>query len=668
MDLRIQRESCYALFSLISGVLFASSPDVSAAVLTRGPYLQVGTPTSIIVRWRTDVPVESRLLWGTNLASLDSTNSQPVPTTEHELRVQDLSPSTRYYYAVVAGDTELSAPGTNQYWITSPAPGQSHHTRFWLLGDMGINTADQTGVLSAYRSAVGTNHTDLILLAGDDAYWSGFDYEYQAGLFAPFAPDFRKTPVWPALGNHDTAQLTNDTFDYPYYLNFTMPTNGEAGGVPSGTESYYSFDFADLHFVSLNSYTADRSTNGPMATWLRADLAANRQPWLVAYWHHPPYSRGSHDADNEVECVEMRQNFVTLLEEYGVDLVLCGHSHTYERSFLLDGHYGMRPSLASSMIRNSGNGRESDSGPYFKPSGHGVQRGGAVYVVAGNAAFLVGGPLDDPAMCVSSNMFGSLLCEVSSNRLDAFLLSPGGYTNDSFTIVKTNFAPEALAQNRRLGENRSIALAVFGTDPNRDPVSYRLFSAPAHGVVRDFDPLSGALTYTPSWGFVGFDSLAFQATDGTLTSLVTRVDLEVVPARDTNQNHLPDIWEKVHQVSDPLADDDQDGQSNLQEYLAGTDPRDPNSRLRISLLSGSPASGFTLAWPSIGGVRYRVLFGDAPLGTGFPTNLTAIIRSAAEETDMSPYGMTSTLQFFDNFSRTGEPSGGARYYRLQVVQ
>ena len=50
------------------------------------------------------------------------------------------------------------------------------------------------------------------------------------------------------------------------------------------------------------------------------------------------------------ECVEMRQNFVTLLEEHGVDLVLCGHSHTYERSVLLDGHYGMRRSLSPDMI------------------------------------------------------------------------------------------------------------------------------------------------------------------------------------------------------------------------------------------------------------------------------------------------------------------------------
>lgn len=668
MRLRSWRLYGCTLPGLISGLVFGFESGSSAAALTRGPYLQVGTPTSIVVRWRTDVSVESRLLWGTNLSGLDHTNSRFTPTTEHELRVEGLSPSTRYYYSLETVDTVLSGANTNQYWISAPAPGEPHTTRFWVLGDPGLNTIAQAGVINAYQSAIGTNHTDLILLAGDNAYWSGLDTEYQAGLFAPLAFAFRTTPVWPALGNHDTAQLTDDTFNYPYYLNFTMPANAEAGGVPSGTESYYSFDFADIHFVSLTSYTADRSPNGPMATWLRADLAANRQPWLIAYWHHPPYSRGSHDADAEVQCVEMRQNFVTLLEEHGVDLVLCGHSHTYERSVLLDGHYGMRPSLSPDMIRDSGNGRENGSGPYFKPSGAGIPHHGAVYVVAGNSAWIMGGSLDDPVMCVSSNMFGSLLFEVNSNRLDAFLLSPGEYTNDCFTIIKTNFAPVAQAQSRRLGADQSLALALHGTDPNRDPVSYRFLSVPAHGVVRDFNPANGSLTYTPSHGFVGQDSLSFQVTDSLLTSLVAQVTLEVVPPQDTNQNQLPDSWEALHELSDPEADDDHDGHSNLHEYLAGTDPRDQDSRLRITSFTGNHTSGFTLGWPSIGGVRYRVLVGDAVPWSGFPTNLAPIVRSAAEETDLSPPGTPSTRQFFDDFSRTGVPSGQARYYRLQVVQ
>jgi 3',5'-cyclic AMP phosphodiesterase CpdA len=64
-----------------------------------------------------------------------------------------------------------------------------------------------------------------------------------------------------------------------------------------------------------------------MLSWLEADLANTLQPWIIAFWHHPPYSRGSHDSDFEIELLEMRENALPLLEAGGVDLVLCGHSH-----------------------------------------------------------------------------------------------------------------------------------------------------------------------------------------------------------------------------------------------------------------------------------------------------------------------------------------------------
>ena len=62
--------------------------------------------------------------------------------------------------------------------------------------------------------------------------------------------------------------------------------------------------------------------------------------WTIVFWHHPPYTKGSHNSDSEIELIDMRLNFVPILEAYGVDLVLCGHSHSYERSKFIDGHYG----------------------------------------------------------------------------------------------------------------------------------------------------------------------------------------------------------------------------------------------------------------------------------------------------------------------------------------
>jgi 3',5'-cyclic AMP phosphodiesterase CpdA len=94
-----------------------------------------------------------------------------------------------------------------------------------------------------------------------------------------------------------------------------------------------------------------------MLTWLKADLEANSRDWLIAFWHSPPYTKGSHDSDNLFDnlgnMTEMRENAVRVLESYGVDLVMCGHSHIYERSYLINGHYGFSDSLEPEMIKDA---------------------------------------------------------------------------------------------------------------------------------------------------------------------------------------------------------------------------------------------------------------------------------------------------------------------------
>src|SRR5260221_2980474 len=96
--------------------------------------------------------------------------------------------------------------------------------------------------------------------------------------------------------------------------------NGESGGMASGTEHYYSFDYANIHFVFLDSEQSDRGAGSPMLTWLRADLEANTNDWLIAFWHSPPYTKGSHDSvnlsDNFGNMTQMRMHIVPVLEEY----------------------------------------------------------------------------------------------------------------------------------------------------------------------------------------------------------------------------------------------------------------------------------------------------------------------------------------------------------------
>ena len=171
-----------------------------------------------------------------------------------------------------------------------------------------------------------------------------------------------------------------------------------------------------------------------MLSWLEMDLAANNKEWIIAYWHHPTYSMGAHYSNREPALDALQAKAVPILERYGADLVLSGHSHSYERSFLLDGHYGRSDTLTASMIVDSGDGRVAGDGAYKKPRGNGTPHEGAVYAVVGTGGATEGGPLNHPAMFISLETLGSLVIDVFGNRLDAVFLDDAGVVRDSFTI------------------------------------------------------------------------------------------------------------------------------------------------------------------------------------------------------------------------------------------
>jgi hypothetical protein len=416
------------------GLLDASG--AAAAVVTRGPYLQMGSPIGAVVRWRTDAATGSRVRYGLAPTSLSGVADGPAGVTDHSVTLSGLSPDTLYYYSVGTSTETLAGGDSTFFFRTHPLAGTAVPTRIWVIGDSGTANASAQAVRNAYVTFAGTRATDAWLMLGDNAYSNGTDAEYQAAVFNMYPGILKQAFLWPTLGNHDTAGSTNPPTSLPYYQMFTLPTNGEAGGIASGTEDYYSFDRGNIHFVCLDSMTSDRSPTAAMATWLRNDLAATAQTWLIAFWHHPPYSKGSHDSDTESELVQMRQNILPILEDYGVDLVLTGHSHSYERSFLLDGHYGTSGTLTPSMIKDSGSGRPSGTGAYTKPSSGIAPHEGAVYAVAGSSGQASGGTLNHPAMFISLNQLGSMVLDVDGNRLDAKFLRETGAIDDSFTVVK----------------------------------------------------------------------------------------------------------------------------------------------------------------------------------------------------------------------------------------
>jgi len=422
----------------------------SGPTVTRGPYLQLATPTGMTVRWRTNVAGGSRVRYGAAPGSLTSVADATGTGTDHEVRLTGLTPNTRYYYSVGTAAGPLAGDDAQHTFVTPPAAGTSKPTRVWVIGDAGTANANQAAVRDAYLAYTGTRETDLWLMLGDNAYPNGTDAEYQAAVFDIYPTLLRRSPVWSTLGNHDGASADSGTQAGPYYDIFTLPTQGEAGGAASGTEAYYSFDYGNIHFIVLDSFDSDRSSSGPMLTWLRADLATTTQPWVIAFWHHPPYSRGSHNSDTAVELVQMRENALPILEAAGVDLVLSGHSHSYERSFLIDGHYGLAATFVAGNVKDGGSGREDGTGAYRKPTVGPAPHEGAVYAVAGSSGQVSGGTLNHPAMFISLNSLGSMVLDVDGNRLDARFIDQAGIVRDYFTLLKGGVAsapaaPSALA-------------------------------------------------------------------------------------------------------------------------------------------------------------------------------------------------------------------------------
>lgn len=414
--------------------------DGSASV-TRGPYLQIGTPNSTIVRWRTNVATDSRVSIGTTQGSLGINHDNASLTTEHEVIISNLTAATKYFYSVGSTTQTLAGNDASHFFVTSPVAGTSTPTRIWVLGDSGTANINAAAVRNAYLSFTGATHTNLWLMLGDNAYENGTDSEYQAAVFDMYPTMLRQSVLWPAVGNHDTAQSSNPPAGLPYFAMFSLPTGAQAGGIASGTEKYYSFDYANIHFICLDSMTSDRSASGPMATWLRADLASSTRQWTIAFWHHPPYSKGSHNSDTETNLVQMRQTFLPILEDAGVDLVLSGHSHTYERSFLIDGHYGTSSTFTNAMKKDGGSGRADGTGAYNKSTLGAGPHEGAVYAVAGSSGQISGGTLNHPAMFISLNNLGSMVLDVNGDTLDAKFLRENGAIADYFRIVKGTVAP-----------------------------------------------------------------------------------------------------------------------------------------------------------------------------------------------------------------------------------
>ncbi|MYD44018.1 MAG: HYR domain-containing protein [Gammaproteobacteria bacterium] len=437
--------------------LAAVVEDESPA-LVRGPYLQMGTPSSMVIRWRTDGYTDTQLSYGAAVDELSETISNEVLTTEHEVLITGLDSNTKYFYEIGNSNMTFAGNDSGHYFKTSPPKGSDDPIRVWVIGDSGQCAVDNQGCMDvndvmeeylAWTSANQGNRADVILMLGDNAYNNGTDSEHTRGLFEPLAKVLRNHVLWPVPGNHEFGASDSPSQTGPYYEAFTLPKSAEAGGVASGTEAYYSFDYGNVHFVALDSHDTDRTapnnptTNicpdsgegGAMYGWLCEDLAATTQDWIFTYWHHPPYTKGSHDSDAESQLIEMREKFNPVIEYFGSDLNLTGHSHSYERSVLMDGHYASSNTYDPTIhAKDADSGNPSEENDYQKDEG---ANQGTIYSVVGSSSKDQGGLTQHPIMAYWFNIEGSMIVDINGNQLDGTFVDKEGVVHDQFRIIKT---------------------------------------------------------------------------------------------------------------------------------------------------------------------------------------------------------------------------------------
>jgi Calcineurin-like phosphoesterase len=505
-------------------VACSSTPKAPPAPPPERLLLQQVSANAAIIKWRGQA---REACLGSSVEALARNSgrncTQAVSTAggHWEARFEDLEPDRAYYYSLGGLIEEQFTFRTAPKSGSVPADG---NTRIWLIGDSG--TASERHLLTGepthpgeaaavyqgykhYIDSTGGEQTDLFLLLGDNAYAEGTDAQWQESLFEVYPELLAQTGVWPTIGNHEMGAAPIDicpfrsvpqcedgpvvlnmggistssdhaSFDgdrdgkpdgtgMPYLDIFTLPTKSEAGGVASGTEQYYSFDYGNIHVVSLDSHLTarDELKRNAMRTWLRADLEANSLDWTIVIFHHPPYSKGgNHDSDiiegNVIDRpqIDMREEFTPLFEAHGVDVVYSGHSHSYERSYYLRGHRGTSDSYShkehAELVRGSTEqpslGQSSSSYSQLSPTSGGIDDR-VVYSVAGSSGKADHGSgltdpdvwlrhpahIKQPADPLGRNglaVIGSVVIDASASELTARFIDDKGVVLDHFVITR----------------------------------------------------------------------------------------------------------------------------------------------------------------------------------------------------------------------------------------
>ncbi|XP_059062839.1 acid phosphatase type 7-like [Achroia grisella] len=304
-------------------------------------HISFGEKTNdIVITWSTFINTGSEAKYGKNQMNKHASGSSKLFTDGgkmhrkewiHRVLLPDLEFNTRYMYRV----------GSDHGWsemfsFKTPPAGEDWVLRIAIYGDMGVNNSMSLPYL---KEDVAEDKYDMILHVGDFAY----DMNEEEGRVGDrfmnmIEPIAARVPYMTCPGNHESA------YNFTHYSNrFTMP----------GQESnlYYSFDVGPIHFVSISTEVYYFTQYGIKLIsyqyeWLKKDLAeansaANRKsrPWIIVFGHRPMYCSNSDDIDCSLEYTRTGLfglfGLEPLLKEFGVDLVIWAHEHSYERTWPL---------------------------------------------------------------------------------------------------------------------------------------------------------------------------------------------------------------------------------------------------------------------------------------------------------------------------------------------
>jgi hypothetical protein len=308
------------------------------ATLLRAPYVQNVKTNGLTIVWTTVEDGPSEVRYGQSdfsqvaaaTSSFFTTPSDPPYDAYyvHQADLTGLSPDTAYQYQIVTNEVNLTPGGSATTRTAKPTTTSSF--RVAVFGDSGLPVSNSNPAPKQPQLDLATRllqvQPDLAVHTGDIVYdeasYDGFEWRY----FQVYDDLLKSVWIAPSIGNHDEQYNQGRSFAN-VFVNPPNATN------VADREQYYSFDYGNAHFVMLSNYRSV-STGSAQYTWLQNDLAqAASNPnlfWKFVVFHEPAYATDT--SQKPKDNASIVQSFVPLFEQYGVNVVLNGHWHNYERS------------------------------------------------------------------------------------------------------------------------------------------------------------------------------------------------------------------------------------------------------------------------------------------------------------------------------------------------